>query len=77
MGCLYAAPVSACRGPVGLGEQDVIARLRRLIDGGAIARFGLVVRHQVLGYRANAMVVWDIDEGVVSEIGPVSRRRPA
>lgn len=54
---------------LGWDEQDVIARLRRLIAEGAIARFGLVVRHQVLGYCANAMVVWDIDDGAVPAIG--------
>ncbi len=66
---LCRRPYRCVAARLGWDERDVIARLRRLIDGGAIARFGLVVRHQVLGYRANAMVVWDIDEGVVSEIG--------
>ena len=54
---------------LGWREQDVIARLRRLIACGAVARFGLVVRHHVLGYRANAMVVWDVDDGVLPDIG--------
>jgi siroheme decarboxylase len=54
---------------LGWREQDVIDRLRRLLAEGAIARFGLVVRHQVLGYRANAMVVWDVDDGALPDIG--------
>jgi DNA-binding Lrp family transcriptional regulator len=54
---------------LGWREQDVIARLGRMLAEGAIARFGLVVRHQVLGYRANAMVVWDVDDDALPEIG--------
>jgi DNA-binding Lrp family transcriptional regulator len=47
----------------------VIAGLRRLIDDGVIKRFGVIVRHRELGYRANAMVVWDVPEERVSEAG--------
>lgn len=45
---------------LGWTEDEVIARLRKLIAAGTISRFGLVVRHRALGFRANAMVVWDI-----------------
>ena len=62
---------------LGWREQEVIARLRRLLAEGAIARFGVVVRHQVLGYRANAMVVWDIDDGALPEIGARLAAAPA
>jgi DNA-binding Lrp family transcriptional regulator len=34
-----------------------------------IKRFGVVVRHHELGYRANAMVVFDLPDGVVDGIG--------
>ncbi|MGO8740182.1 siroheme decarboxylase subunit beta [Rhodoblastus sp.] len=54
---------------LGWREQEIIFRLRRLIAAGTIARFGLVVRHHSLGFRANAMVVWDIDDSALPEIG--------
>ena len=44
----------------GLSEGQVIDSLKRMLDGGVISRLGVVVRHHELGYRANAMVVWDI-----------------
>ncbi len=53
-------PYRALGESIGLGEDEVIARLQRLIDTGVIRRFGAVVRHRALGYVANAMVVWDI-----------------
>jgi len=50
-------------------EQDVIQRLQRLIDDGTIKRYGVVVRHRELGYKANGMVVWDVPDDRVSELG--------
>jgi DNA-binding Lrp family transcriptional regulator len=54
---------------LGSTEQDVIARLQYLIDSGAIKRYGVVVRHKELGYTANGMVVWDIPDNKVEEMG--------
>ena len=34
-----------------------------------IKRFGVIVRHRKLGYRANAMVVWDIADEQVAYVG--------
>ena len=48
-----------------ISEQEVIARLSHMHACGIIRRFGLVLQHRPLGYRANAMVVWDVpDEDV-------------
>jgi len=54
---------------LGLSEGEVMARLWLLQSSGIIKRFGVVVRHRELGYRANAMVVWDIRDEDVSESG--------
>ena len=43
---------------IGLGEADVITRLKRLEQSGVVTRFGCIVRHRKLGYTANAMAVW-------------------
>ena len=66
---LCRRPYRRVAAQLGWREQEVIARLQRLLAEGAIARFGLVVRHRILGYRANAMVVWDIDDAALAEIG--------
>jgi DNA-binding Lrp family transcriptional regulator len=49
-------------------EEQVIERLRNLLDEGSVRRFGVVVRHRDLGYRANAMVVWDVPDDDVDEV---------
>jgi len=66
---LVPQPYAAVARRLGLGEADVLARLSRLRADGIISRFGLVVRHHELGYRANAMVVWDVPDGQVDDIG--------
>jgi DNA-binding Lrp family transcriptional regulator len=54
---------------IGLGEDEVIARLGSLIERGIVKRLGLVVRHRELGYEANAMVVWDVADEAVADVG--------
>ncbi|MHA1600716.1 MAG: siroheme decarboxylase subunit beta [Alphaproteobacteria bacterium] len=66
---LTPQPYAAIARHIGLSEADVLARLHRLRADGIISRFGLVVRHRELGYRANAMVVWDIPDGQADEAG--------
>jgi len=54
---------------LGLSEDQVIAGLSRLLAEGVIKRLGIVVRHHELGYRANAMVVWDVPDERVGDVG--------
>ena len=54
---------------IDLSEQQVIERVASLQEDGIIKRMGIVVRHHELGYTANAMVVWDVPDERVDEIG--------
>ena len=62
-------PYAALGAHAGLGEQAVIDRLARWQAEGLIRRFGVVVRHHELGWRANAMAVWDVPDDVVARFG--------
>lgn len=66
---LVPRPYAALADGLGLAEAEVIARLERLLESGVIRRFGIVVRHRELGFRANAMVVWDVPDGIASQMG--------
>jgi DNA-binding Lrp family transcriptional regulator len=66
---LVPRPYAEIAKRLGLSEAEVTSRLARLMDAGAIKRFGVVVRHRELGYRANAMVVWALPEERLAEIG--------
>ncbi|MGI9331749.1 MAG: siroheme decarboxylase subunit beta [Gammaproteobacteria bacterium] len=52
-----------------LSEAQVIERVRRLVESGVIKRFGIVVYHRAFGYVHNAMVVWDVDDACVDDVG--------
>jgi DNA-binding Lrp family transcriptional regulator len=60
-----------------LSEQGVIEILRGWVGSGIVRRFGAVVRHRPLGFRANAMVVWDVPEDEVRDAGRRLARHPA
>ncbi len=52
-----------------ISEQEVIDNIARLQTKGIIKRFGVVVRHRELGFRFNAMVVWNIPDEQIAELG--------
>lgn len=54
---------------LGCAEADAIAMLARWLDDGVVKRFGVVVRHREMGFTANAMVVWDVPDTEVGEVG--------
>ena len=64
-----ARPYARLGERAGLSEDEVLARLARLQESGVIRRFGVVVRHHEVGYGANAMVVWDVPDDQVAELG--------
>jgi DNA-binding Lrp family transcriptional regulator len=54
---------------LGWREADALALLARWTEVGVIKRFGVVVRHHELGFTANAMVVWNVPDALVSQVG--------
>ena len=52
----------------GISTEQFLKTLLRLRHYGVIRRWGIVVRHHELGYRANGMVVWDIPEADIENI---------
>ena len=74
---LFIRPFQVIAERIGASESDVLARIGRWLEEGAIKRFGVVVRHHELGFRANAMVVHDIADEYVSELGRALAEEPA
>ncbi|MBT4522998.1 MAG: Lrp/AsnC family transcriptional regulator [Halieaceae bacterium] len=58
-------------------EQEVIDAIADLVEDEVIKRLGVVVKHKKLGYVANAMVVWNVDDSIVHEIGDKLAAEPA
>lgn len=64
---LAERPFAAVGESLQMTEDEVLVRLGRMQEAGIIKRFGFVLQHRPLGYRANAMVVWNIPDQDVDE----------
>lgn len=73
---LVPRPFQALGERAGLTEAQVIETLRSLVARGVIRRLGLILRHRELGYRANAMTVWDVPDEKVPDAAAALTRLP-
>lgn len=64
-----ATPYAEIGFSLDMPESEVLERLARLKQQGLIKRIGVIVRHHQLGYRANAMIVWNIPDHLVKQLG--------
>ena len=62
---------------LGIEEKEFLKRVRRFIRRGMIRRFGAILRHQIAGYRGNAMAVWSVPEEEVERISKAMIAFPA
>lgn len=66
---LVPQPYEAVGALVGASAKEVQDTLASLLDRGIIRRIGAVPNHYRLGYVANGMTVWDVDDARVDELG--------
>ncbi|WKJ89830.1 AsnC family transcriptional regulator [Methylomonas montana] len=73
---IAARPYEVIGEKLAIAEQEVIERLARLKSQGLIKRWGVVVKHRALGYQANAMIVMNVPDERVGEIGALISLQP-
>lgn len=66
---LVRRPYHALAEQLGMAPQEVQSRMRRMLEIGAIRRIGVVPNHYALGYTANGMSVWDVDDERIDALG--------
>lgn len=66
---LVERPYSKIAETLSSNENEIIRRIDIMLTAGVIRRAGVVVRHRELGYRANAMLVWDIADNKIDKLG--------
>ncbi|MCK4374383.1 MAG: Lrp/AsnC family transcriptional regulator [Candidatus Brocadiae bacterium] len=66
---LVSEPFAELAGRLGRPVGELLAEIADLLDRGAIRRFGAVVNHRRLGYRANGMAVFRVPAGQVDGVG--------
>lgn len=73
---LVPQPYEAIGAMLGVSAQEVQSRLAAMSERGLIRRIGAVPNHYRLGYSANGMSVWDVDDARVDEMGERIGRIP-
>lgn len=73
---LIERPYQAVADQLDLTQSEVIERLDHMKASGIVTRFGCVVRHEKLGYRSNAMAVWDVPDDRVDDVVKSFARHP-
>lgn len=66
---LVPRPYHALAEALGVEPGTVMVRLQMMLARGAIRRIGAVPNHYALGYRANGMTVWDVEDAHVDALG--------
>ena len=63
-----AQPYLAIAKQIAATQAQVLAQISHWQEDGLVKRFGLVVKHRKLGFKANAMVVWNIADDKVTKV---------
>ncbi|HHW63851.1 MAG TPA: Lrp/AsnC family transcriptional regulator [Rhodocyclaceae bacterium] len=66
---LVARPYAVVAETLGVAEAVVRSRLVAMLADGRIRRIGAVPNHYAIGYTANGMSVWDIDDAMIDAVG--------
>ena len=66
---LVPRPYDQLAEQLGTTAAEVKARLAAMLEGGRIRRIGAVPNHYAIGYTANGMSVWDVDDAHIQALG--------
>jgi len=66
---LVERPYDAVAEALGVAPELVRSRVAAMLADGRIRRIGAVPNHYALGWRANGMSVWDVDDASVDALG--------
>ena len=66
---LVPRPYDELAEALGVSAGLVLDRLQRMLSHGLIRRIGAVPNHYRLGFTANGMSVWDVDDAEVDRLG--------
>jgi DNA-binding Lrp family transcriptional regulator len=74
---LEPTPFAAIARALGWTEERLLHHLRAWKKNGIIRRIGAIVAHTKVGYRANAMTIWEVPRNRVAAVGRTIARFPA
>lgn len=66
---LVPRPYHTLAGKLGIPADEIMQRMQRMLGTGVIRRIGVVPNHYRIGYTANGMSVWDVEDDRVDALG--------
>ena len=54
---------------LGISESDIFEKLKHYENIGVMRRFAAILRHRQVGFTANGMIVWNVPEHKISDVG--------
>jgi DNA-binding Lrp family transcriptional regulator len=73
---LVARPYQALGERINADENQVLEQMHQWSEQGLFRRIGLVLHHRALGFTANAMLVLDVPDSLIDEVGLRLGRAP-
>ncbi len=73
---LVSEPFKEMAEKIQLSEEEFLEIANLLLKRGYLRRVGATFRHNLIGYKGNAMVVWEVSENKVEEIGKFMASKP-
>ena len=73
---LVSRPYDALGAQLDISGEEVRTRLSSMLETGVIRRIGAVPNHYALGYVANGMTVWDVDDAQIHVLGEAVGKLP-
>ena len=67
---LVPRPFAAVAERLGATEEAVLEAFRAMLADGRVRRIAAVPNHYALGYGANGMSVWDVEDAAIARLGP-------
>ena len=68
---LVAEPYRAIAEELQITESELISKIQEFCNKGIIRRFGATLNHRNIGFKANAMVVWQVPEERIKEVSKI------
>ncbi len=68
---LTKRPYKELADKLGIGEAELVAKVKEFTEQGIIRRFGAALRHREVGFTANAMVIWDVPDEQALDVGKI------
>ena len=73
---IVESPFADLAREAGMPQEELLARAAAFLTSGTMRRYAAVLRHRRAGYRANAMICWQVTPDRIDQAGEALARSP-